>query len=737
MHNEPLTVTGEIKTVIYENEDNGYKVAEVESEDDLFVAVGYMYGVNEGETVRLTGKWVSHRIYGEQFSVDMYEKSVPATKAAIVKYLGSGIIKGVREATAKKIVDIFGEDALKIIENEPLKLTQLRGISAEKAMIISRSYIAQMGASSLMMFLQQYDISVNMCARIYKKFGAGAVERIKENPYILCDEIEGIGFKTADRLALSLGCDACDKNRVRAGVLYTHKTNTLFGHTFLPREALVQSATSILGVGQDSVNTAIDELIVQRRFIGEKCEDNEHIYYFTHYYAEKYCAQRIWEMSSVKYHIDKDNISRQISIIESQRGISLAKMQKKAVYSAMENSALVITGGPGTGKTTIINTIIDIMQANGLKVALAAPTGRAAKRMSQVCRFPAKTIHRLLEAGYNGSEEDLIFGVNESNPIAADVIIVDEMSMVDILLMNSLMLAVCEGTRLIMVGDVDQLPSVGAGNVLRDIIESDIVSVIRLTEIFRQAQESMIVVNAHKINNGEYPIFNVKEGDFFFADVPDASDGAAYITSLCLEKLPTRYGLLPSDIQVLAPGKKGVAGVVNLNEVLQNALNPADRDKDEKANGNTIFRVGDRVMQIRNNYDISWRGIDNIEEGTGVFNGDVGYIEDISDSLKTVTVIYEDKRVKYGFKDLDEIELAYAVTVHKSQGSEFPVVIVPVYDAPYMLISRNLLYTAVTRAKKLVVLVGREEIIRKMVDNNRIAVRYSTLKKKLVERSMV
>ncbi len=736
MQNEPLTVTGEIKTVIYENEDNGYKVVEVESEDDLFVAVGYMYGVGEGETVRFTGKWVSHRIYGEQFSVDMYEKSAPTTKAAIVKYLGSGIIKGVREATAKKIVDTFGEESLKVIESEPLKLTHIRGISAEKAMIISRSYITQMGASSLMMFLQQYDISVNMCARIYKKFGAGAVELIKENPYILCEEIEGMGFKTVDRLASSLGCEACDKNRVRAGVLYTQKTNTLFGHTFLPRELLVQSAASILGVSEDAVNSAIDELVAQRRLVIEQCDDREHIYYFTHHYAEKYCARRIWEMSTVKYQTDEDGISRQISIIESQRGISLADMQKKAVYSAMENSALVITGGPGTGKTTIINTIIDIMEANGLKITLTAPTGRAAKRMSQVCGREAKTIHRLLEAGYSDGEEELVFGVNESNPIPADVIIVDEMSMVDILLMNSLMHAVCEGTRLIMVGDVDQLPSVGAGNVLRDIIESDTVPVIRLTEIFRQAEESMIVVNAHRINSGQYPSFNVKDGDFFFADIPDAADGAAYITSLCLEKLPARFSLSPSDIQVLSPSKKGVAGVISLNEMLQKALNPSDKDKDEKTNGNVIFRVGDRVMQIRNNYDITWRGLDNIEEGTGVFNGDVGYIYDINHSLKTVTVIYEDKKVKYGFKDLDEIELAYAVTVHKSQGSEFPVVIVPVYDAPYMLVNRNLLYTAVTRAKKLVVLVGREEIVRKMVDNNRMAVRYSSLKKKLIERSM-
>jgi len=735
MNNELSTINGEVKTVIYENEDNGYKVIEVESEDDLFVAVGYMYGVGEGETVKLTGKWVSHRTYGEQFSVEMYEKSAPASKTAIIKYLGSGIIKGVREATAKKIVDVFGEDSLKVIENEPLKLTEIRGINAEKAMIISRSHINQMGASSLMLFLQEYDISVKMCAKIYKKFGSGSVERIRENPYILCDEIEGIGFKTADKLSLAMGGDKCDRNRVRSGVLYTQKNNTLFGHTFLPRNILAQSASEMMGVGFDKANEAIDALITQRKLISENTGDCEKIYYFTHYYAEKYCAQRICEITSVVYDADTDNISRQIGMIEAQRGIKLADMQKKAVYSSMKNSTLVITGGPGTGKTTIINTIIDIMEANGLRVVLTAPTGRAAKRMSQVCGKEAKTIHRLLEAGYSDGDEDLVFQVNESNPVDADVIIVDEMSMVDILLMSNLLHAVCEGTRLIMVGDADQLPSVGAGNVLCDIIESGVVSVIRLTEIFRQAEKSMIVVNAHRINNGQYPVLNLKESDFFFAALPDSSQGAEYITSLCLDRLPNRYNLSPSDIQVLSPSKKGVAGVGSLNEKLQNALNPPGSDKKERINGSVVFRVGDRVMQTKNNYDITWRSNFDAEEGKGVFNGDVGYIEDINDSLKTLTVIYEDKRVDYGFKDLDELELAYAVTVHKSQGSEFPVVIVPVYDAPYMLVSRNLLYTAVTRAKNLVVLVGREDIIHKMIDNNRVSVRYSSLKEKMIERS--
>ncbi|MBE7013040.1 MAG: ATP-dependent RecD-like DNA helicase, partial [Ruminococcaceae bacterium] len=469
MDSELVVIYGEIKSVIYENEDNGYKVVEVESEDDLFVAVGYMYGVSEGETVKLTGKWVSHRTYGEQFSVELYEKSVPTSKDAIIRYLGSGIIKGVREATAKKIVDMFGEDSLTVIESEPLKLTAIRGISAEKAMIISRSHIIQMGASSLMMFLQQYDITVKMCAKIYKKFGPGAVELIKENPYILCDEIEGIGFKTADKLAASFGVAADDENRVRSGVLYAHRNSTLFGHTYLPRQVLVDTAAQLLGVSAPAVNEAITSLTIRRQLVNEAADNGERIYYFSHYYAEKYCALKINELSRVRYEADEANISAQIHLIESRRNIRLADAQKKAVSSAMENGVLVITGGPGTGKTTIINTIIDIMEANGLKVVLTAPTGRAAKRMTQVCGREARTIHRLLEAGYREGDEDLVFQVNEFNPVDADVIIVDEVSMVDVVLMKSLLRAVSGNTRLVMVGDVDQLPSVGPRNVLRDI----------------------------------------------------------------------------------------------------------------------------------------------------------------------------------------------------------------------------------------------------------------------------
>lgn len=727
------TVSGEIKTIIFENEDNGYKVIEIETEDDLFVAVGYMHGASEGETVKLTGKWVSHHTYGEQFAVEMYEKQMPTSKASIIKYLGSGIIKGVRTATAQKIVDTFGEESLNIIEKEPLRLTQIKGISAEKAMAINLSYITQIGASSLMIFLQQYDISVKLCAKIYKRFGGGAVELIKSNPYILCDEIEGIGFKTADKMAISMGVNTDDANRIRSGVLYTHLNNTLFGHTYLPRDTLAKLASDLLGVTIPAVNEAICSLIIQKRLISEDSPEGERIYYFTHYHAERYCARRINKITSAKYEVDEEEIMREIGIIEAHRGIKLADMQKTAVKSAMQNNALVITGGPGTGKTTIINTIIDIMHANGLKVVLTAPTGRAAKRMSQVCGKEAKTIHRLLEAGYSDGDRELVFQVDESNPIEADVIIVDEMSMVDILLMSALLRAVADGTRIIMVGDVDQLPSVGAGDVLRHIIESGVVPVIRLTEIFRQAEESMIVVNAHKINGGEYPVCNSDNTDFFYANLPSATDGAEYIKSLCLDKLPQKYGISSADIQVLSPSKKGIAGVINLNILLQEALNPEEDGKPEKSNGNVTFRVGDRVMQTKNNYDLEWYDVKTLEEGTGVFNGDVGYISDINQMLKTVAVVFEDRRVTYNFKDLDELDLAYAATVHKSQGSEFPVVIVPVYDAPYMLVSRNLLYTAVTRAKNLVVLVGREDIIRKMVDNNRTVMRYSSLKEKLAE----
>lgn len=727
--------TGEIAEIIYQNEDNGYTIAEFETDEITFTAVGYMPSVSTGEQLKISGKWINHQTYGEQFKIEAYEKTAPKGEGAILRYLSSGIIAGVREATAKKIVERFGENSLDIIENHPLKLAEIKGISAQKAVLISQSYIEKMGASTLVMFLQQYSVSINLAAKIYKKIGTGAVEFIKKNPYILCDEIDGIGFKTADSIALSMGFSKDNASRIKSGTLYALKTNTLFGHTYLPRSVLVSEASRLLGADSTKVEFAVESLIFQNSVISEKVENEERIYYFSHYYAEKYTAEKIKELSSVSFDEDENRILNEIEQIEKYQKISLAENQKSAVINALKCGVSIITGGPGTGKTTIINTVIELLKMRGLKVVLTAPTGRAAKRMSQICNMDAKTIHRLLGAGYADGDDNLTFSIDEENPLAQDVIIVDEMSMVDILLMQSLLRAVKKGKRLIMAGDINQLPSVGPGNVLKDIIKSKIVKTTYLTEIFRQAKKSMIVVNAHKIINGNMPISNGKNTDFFFAQIPDAAKGAEYIVSLVTDKLPRKYDVLPFDIQVLSPYKKGIAGIINLNSVLQNKINPFDIRKNQKDFGDITFREGDKVMQNRNNYDIKWTDTETGEEGSGVFNGDVGYIQFINHSFKTVTVIMDEKCVVYDFKNLDELDLAYAITVHKSQGSEFKIVIIPMYDGPYMLINRNLLYTAVTRARSVAVLVGSESVMRKMIDNNKETRRYSGLCEKIIGES--
>ncbi len=726
------SVTGDVVGIIYSNDDNGYKVMEIENDQDSFVAVGYFHGVAEGETVKLSGKWTSHPTYGDQFKAEIFEKILPATRSSIMRYLSSGIVKGIRESTARKLVERFGEDTLRVLEKEPESLSLIKGISISKAMKMHESYLTQLGSSTLVMFLQDCGISVKTAAKIYKKFGSASVEIIKANPYILCEEIDGIGFKTADDVATGLRLEPDNINRVRAGVLYTLKYNTQFGHTYLPKDIIVSSAARLLGVDDDMTRIALDALVKDGILVSVSDEGSDNIYLYSHYMCEGYAASKITELNKYKYKFKTAEIVKQLDIIEKKHKLHFAELQRQAVISAMQNGVMIITGGPGTGKTTIINAIIDIMHSNGLTVSLTAPTGRAAKRMSQVCSLEAKTIHRLLEASFRGDEETTEFMVNEDCPIESDVVIVDEMSMVDIVLVSNLLKAIRPGTRLIMVGDINQLPSVGPGNVLRDIIESGTVEVIRLTEIFRQAQESMIVTNAHGINQGRYPVLNAKDKDFFFAEIPSAADGVRYIASLCSTRLPKAYGYQPFDIQVLSPSKKGTAGAINMNELLRDELNPPAEDKKEQDFGFRLFREGDKVMQIRNNYDIKWTNVTTTQLGNGVFNGDVGIISSIRKEFKTITVMFDDRKVVYEYKDIaDELELAYCVTIHKSQGSEFPVVIIPMYDAPHMLVNRNLLYTGVTRAKNLVVLVGRENVIHQMVDNNREDKRYSGLKKRL------
>ncbi len=722
--------SGEVLTIIYSNDENGYKVMELENDRGSFTAVGYFHAVAEGESLKLKGKWTSHPTYGEQFKAELFEKVLPATRESIMRYLSSGIIKGIRKVTAAKLVEKFGEDTLAVLESEPHRIAEIKGISLSKAVKMQESYLAQLGSTSLVMFLQDCGISVRAAATIYKKFGNAAMDIIKSNPYILCEEIDGIGFKTADGVAVKLNLSRDNANRVRAGVIYTLKYNTQFGHTYLPREILVSASSSLLGVNSQDADEAINSLVKDGILYSARDGEAESIYVYSHYMCEGYVAHKISELG--KYHYKFPQIEKQISIVEKKHKMVFADLQRQAIASAVQNGVMVITGGPGTGKTTIINAIIDIMQSNGLTVTLTAPTGRAAKRMSQVCSLEAKTIHRLLEATFHGEDGETEFMVNEKSPIESDVVIVDEMSMVDIVLASNLLKAINAGTRLILVGDINQLPSVGPGNVLKDIIESGTVEVIRLTEIFRQAQKSLIITNAHGINQGRYPILTEKDKDFFFADIPNPADGAKYIASLCAKKLPEAYGYNGFDIQVLSPAKKGVAGVNNLNELLHDTLNPPSKDKKEHDFGFRILREGDKVMQIRNNYDISWTNTTTSRLGNGVFNGDVGVIESVRNDLKTITVMYDDRRVVYDFKDIsEEIELAYCVTIHKSQGSEFSAVIIPMYDAPHMLISRNLLYTGITRAKNLVILVGREDIIRRMVDNNREDKRYSALCKRL------
>ncbi len=721
---------GEVTNVIYQNEENGYKVIEFETDKELFVAVGYLTGVSVGERVVLTGNWTNHNVYGEQLKVTMFEKKQPDTCESIFKYLSSGIIKGVRESTARKIVEMFGDESLKVISESPVRLAKVRGISLEKAMSIQLSYNDQVGASTLVMFLQNFGISVNIASKVYKAFGSVAVEFIKNNPYILCDEIDGISFKTSDTIAAKLGIADNSNCRLKSGTLYTLKYNTQFGHSYLPRNVLANAAASMLKVSLDKVEQAITELVLEGKLFIQKINGEDAVYHIVHYMCEKGVAEKLKELNSLEYDFKEQEIDTQINIIEATQGITFAQMQREAVRSALKYSVMVITGGPGTGKTTIINGVIDVMHANGLSVTLTAPTGRAAKRMSQVCKCEAKTIHRLLQAGYSDGSGEMTFNIDEETPIETDVIIVDETSMVDIILMHNLLKAIKPGTRLVLVGDVNQLPSVGPGNVLKDIIESGIVCVIRLTEIFRQAKESMIVLNAHSVNNGDYPVCNVKDKDFYFASFSNAQEGYEYILSLCSTRLPNTYGYNSFDIQVLSASKKGINGVHNLNSGLQELLNPPENYKKEKKYGDTVFREGDKVMQIKNNYDIAWTTSDG-KQGNGVFNGDVGIIEKIDETVGTLAVAYDDKYVIYDSKELDEIDLAYCVTVHKSQGSEFPVVVMPMYDVPYMLLNRNLFYTGITRARDLVVLVGREDIIRKMVDNNRENKRYSGLREKL------
>lgn len=726
-----MTLEGTIEDIIFRNEENSYTIAKMESEGELVTIVGYLPFVNVDETLEVQGDFTYHNEYGEQFKVENVVIVTPSTEKGIERYLSSGMIPFIGPKTARNIVEKFGLDSLDIIQMNPERLKEIDGIGDKKLEKIVTAFEEQGEIRNIMVFLQQYGITANYSMKIYNKYGSNTVALIKENPYRLSEDIYGIGFKTADRIAQNMGVEQDSPYRIKGGINYILNKSSSEGHVYLPKPELIRRAREILMVDEKLIEESLMDLLFKRLVHIMNYGDDVIVYSLPLYQAESYVSRKIVEISLGEQRELDIDIDKEIDRVELEDGIEFGSRQREAIRESAENGFLVITGGPGTGKTTTINSIIKIFENESREVTLAAPTGRAAKRMTETTGKEAKTIHRLLEYSFM-EEESMAFGIDEDNPLDTDLLIIDEASMIDILLMSSLLKAVNKGTRLILVGDIDQLPSVGPGNVLRDIIDSKAVKVVVLDEIFRQAEESMIVVNAHRINKGLGPYLNIKDKDFFFLKEKDPLKIRDTIKDLCSERLPEYYGLDPlKDIQVLTPMRKGDVGVIQLNKSLQNTLNPEHILKKEKQSGDNLYRVGDKVMQIKNNYSIEWEirkeGV-LIEKGEGVYNGDIGEIRDIDHEASSMTIVFDDeKEVDYEFGNLDELTLSYATTVHKSQGSEFPVMVMPIYWGPPMLLTRNLLYTAITRAKALVVLIGDERYLNTMIRNNQIAKRYSTL----------
>ena len=731
------TITGFVEHIVYRNEENGYTVLNLASnEEDEVTCVGVFQMISEGESLELTGEYTVHPSYGPQFKVQQYSIKAPEDIASIERYLGSGAIKGVGAALAARIVRKFKEDTFRIIEEEPERLAEIKGISERKAQEIAQQTEEKRELRQAMIFLQNYGISLSLAVKIYQTYQLDMYRIIQENPYRMAEDVTGVGFKIADEIAHRVGIHLDSDFRIRSGIMYVLQQASLEGHTYLPEELLTRRACELLGVDASGVEKHYMDMAIDRKLILKQSEAEVQIYASTFYYMELNVAVMLRELN-VKYDFSETAVEQRIRKIEQLSELELDEMQRTAVKEAVRSGLLVITGGPGTGKTTTINTIIQYFESEGMDIALAAPTGRAAKRMSETTGYEAKTIHRLLELS-GGMDEHAGFERNEQNPLETDVIIIDEMSMVDITLMHNLLKAVVAGTRLILVGDVNQLPSVGPGCVLKDIIDSHACNVVRLNRIFRQASESDIIVNAHKINRGEPVSLDNKSRDFFFLKRYDANVIISICIQLIRQKLPKYVNASPFDIQVLTPMRKGLLGVERLNTILQQYLNPPDGKKAEREHGQTIFRVGDKVMQIKNNYQAEWeiRSRYNIpiEKGQGVFNGDMGIVREINSFSETLTVEYEERRmVEYPFKELDQLDLAYAITIHKSQGSEYPAVIIPLLTGPRMLMNRNLLYTAVTRARKCVTLVGDEKAFYNMEANVNEQKRYSGLRDRLEE----
>lgn len=747
------TIEGYVDHIIFRNEDNGYTVLNLIVKGSEVTCVGTFEYVGEGELLELHGFYVEHATYGQQFKMESYETKLPEDSIAMERYLGSGAIKGVGAALAARIVRKFKDDTLRIIDEEPERLAEVKGISEKKAREIAEQVAEKSEMRSAMMFLQQYGISVSLGVKIYGKYGSRVYTVLKENPYQLAEDIQGIGFRIADEIAGRIGIHTDSDYRIRSGLFYTLTLAAQDGHVYLPERILLAKASELLGVEPQHMEKHIMDLAIERKVVikeipveGAVNENGEPeteriVYGSQYYYLELDTARRLCELN-IQSEENEETIRKRLANIEKKNELELDELQRDAVVEAVKNGLLIITGGPGTGKTTTINAIIQYFEMEGMDIFLAAPTGRAAKRMTETTGYQASTIHRLLELSgmMDDSSAAVHFERNEENPLEADVIIIDEMSMVDIHLMHSLLLAVVAGTRLILVGDENQLPSVGPGNVLRDIIRSRCFPVVELTKIFRQASESDIVVNAHKINKGEQVQINNKSRDFFFLKRYDADIIIRVVIALIQEKLPRYVDAKPFEIQVLTPMRKGLLGVERLNQILQRYLNPPEDGKSERAVGDRLFRTGDKVMQIRNNYQMEWeiRGRYGvvIEKGVGVFNGDTGILREINEFAETAEVEFEDGRfAMYSFKQLEELELAYAITIHKSQGSEYPAVILPLLSGPQMLLNRNLLYTAVTRARKCVTVVGNEETFAEMIRNEKQQKRYSALDERIRELS--
>ncbi len=732
-------VTGYVGHIVYRNDENGYTVFHLENDDGEVTCVGNFNFINEGEMLELTGEYVNHNVYGTQLKVSSYVVKEPEDLVSIERYLGSGAIKGVGTALAGRIVKKFREDTFRIIEEEPERLAEIKGISERKAREIAEQVEGEKDMRKAMIYLQKYGISTKLAAKIYKYYGMRVYNVLEENPYQLADNIDGVGFKTADEIASRIGIHTDSDYRIKSGLFYTLQQAVGEGHIYLPQEALLRRARELLGVEIHDIEKHVMDLCIDKKTVMKESDGEIRIYPAHYYYLELNTAKMLHDLD-IDCEMPEDMMERRLKKIEDAEQIELDEMQHRAVIESIKHGLLVLTGGPGTGKTTTINTMIRFFESEGMSLLLAAPTGRAAKRMTEATGYEAQTIHRLLEVNVNPEDKEAAGGFmrNRQNPLEADVIIIDEMSMVDLTLMHALLSAVVPGTRLVLVGDVDQLPSVGPGSVLRDIISSGCFPVVTLTRIFRQAGESDIVVNAHKINAGEPVILDNKSRDFFFLRRQDADTIIGVVSMLIQKKLPKYVGALPGEIQVMTPTRKGLLGVERLNTILQRYLNPEDEKKAEKEINGRLFREGDKVMQIKNNYQLEWEVTTKfglaVDKGMGVFNGDMGVITEINQYTETIEVEFDEARkVKYGFDMTEELELAYAITVHKSQGSEYPAVIIPLLPGPRLLYNRNLLYTAVTRAKKCLTIVGSDAVFQEMIQNKNEQARYTSLSERIRE----